>query len=178
MGAIHGATFGRLNQASVSSLRIGRIKLAADEAPSVRYTGDTCGRYPGERIKYETSRTRHAKNQAFDQTNRKLAGVVRLFDVVRFDVRDRPNVLGVLTQRITRKFTFMRSLEVALGRILRGDSNRIKVEEVVIRLRIPENDFVPPRKPPSSVETVPESPNDPISKLKSMPLKNRCELEI
>jgi hypothetical protein len=63
--------------------------------------------------------------------------MVGLLDVVRFDVRNGPNILGVLPKRVPGKLTLSRPLEVTLGRILRRDSYRVKVKEIVVRLRIP-----------------------------------------
>jgi hypothetical protein len=91
------------------------------------------------RVKHNVRRFSQRENKPFNKLHWKLAWVNRLFDVVRFDIGDHPHVTWILAERIARKLTSLRTLEVFLTRILRRHSDRIKIERVVVVLGEPKD---------------------------------------
>ena len=69
--------------------------------------------------------------------------MLRLLHMVALDVGNVPQVARILAERVARQLPCFRPLEVLLARILLRDSDRIEVEEVVVRLSEPDDRFVP-----------------------------------
>src|SRR5690606_1363723 len=101
--------------------------------------------------------------------------VVCFFDMVGFDVRDIPDIRGILAQRITGELTLIRSLEMLLVGIFRGHANGIEVKSVVIGLRKPENGFMPSGEPPLTMQAVAKRPDDTVAKLQTVMLEKRIK---
>src|SRR5207244_966052 len=115
-----------------------------------------------EGIDDEVAGPRHRQHAALDQLDRKLAGMHRLLDVVRLDVREDPDVAGVLAARVPRVFARARSLPGALSRVLLRHPDRIEGEYVVVALREPEDDLVATGETLRAVQAVLEVPDDAI----------------
>ena len=95
-----------------------------------------------EGVHHEVGGVSHREDEALDQFDRELAGVDGLLDVVVFDVRDEPKVAGVFPLRVARVLADLRSLVVALARVLLGNPDRVEIEDVVIALGEPQDGFV------------------------------------
>src|SRR5690349_4473968 len=96
------------------------------------------------------------------------------FDVVTFDVWNvpdiGPHILWILPERVTRKLSGFGSFEVSLTWIFGGYPDRIQIEDVLVRFRIPEYYFVSAAEPALVVQTVPEMPDDSVPQGEPMPL--------
>lgn len=112
-------------------------------------------------VEYFVAGVGQGKDQPLDQFHGKLTRMIGLLDVVIFDVRENPNVAGILSQRITRELAGLRSLEVLFTRIFRWNANGVQIELVVI-LGEPKDCLMPPGKPLLAMQPVLEMPDDPV----------------
>ena len=66
-------------------------------------------------------------------------------DMVAFDIRNHPQVPRILTEWVTRILAGFWTFEILLSRVFLGDTHRIEIEDVVIRLCKPDDGFVSAR---------------------------------
>jgi hypothetical protein len=85
-----------------------------------------------------------------------------LFNMVVLYVRYYPHISGVLAERVTRILSRFGTLVVLLSRVLGRNSNRVKVENVVVTLGEPQDGFVPPREPSATVKSMLEVPDNAV----------------
>lgn len=139
MGAIAGAAVQRQFKPGQSLLGVFGHELAAPEPTAMDRRRNTGGRHSREWIEHKPARPRHRQNKTLDEPDRELAWMPRLLYVVALDVGDVPDVLDilpdvfrVLAQRIAGNEALLRSLEMLLARIFRGDPDGIKIEIVIV----------------------------------------------
>src|SRR6185503_5064826 len=111
---------------------------------------------------------------ALDQLDRELTGVEGLLHVVVLDVRDHPYVARVLAERMTGRLPDVRTLPVALARILLGHAHRVEIEDVLLTGE-PEDRLVTPREAPAAMQPVLEVPDDPVPQAEAFLLEERVE---
>ena len=92
----------------------------------------------------------------------------RLLRVVVLDIRELPYIARVLPLRVSRQLADVRTLEVALGWILRRNPDWVKAPCVVVVLRPPVDGLVPPGQSPCGVKAVPEVLDDPVAELEPL----------
>jgi hypothetical protein len=102
----------------------------------------------------------------------------RFLDVIVFHVRDAPEIARIFPQRITRRLSRFRTLEMFLAGVLLRDSHRIKVEHIVVGLREPRNRLVPARQAAGAMQAMPEMPDDAIPHLEPKRPKRRPECNV
>src|SRR5262245_60870693 len=137
--------------------------LGTDGAPLMndRRTGDGADAHIG--IEDQVALNRGGEDKPFDKFDGKLAGVDRLLDVVRFNVREHPYVARILAKGIPRVFPDPSPLPGSLPRVLLGNSDRVKVEDVGVTLCEPQDHLVPPGETSIAVQSMLEVPDDAIS---------------
>lgn len=65
-----------------------------------------------------------------------------------------------------------------LSWILRWNTDGIEVEQISVRFRVPQDDFIPTREAPPIVEAMSEMPNDSVAKLQPVLLENIGKLYV
>ena len=133
------------------------------------------GGHPGKGIKHEAIGIGQCEDEPFDQGHRELARVLSLLDVIALDVRYVPDVFRVLSLRIAGVLAGPRALIVLLPGILLRHQDRVQVENVVVRLGVPEDHFVAAAESVSAMQPVPESPNDAVPHLQAQRFEDRME---
>src|SRR5262245_44109327 len=86
-----------------------------------------------------------------------------LFDVVRLDVGENPNVSRIFPQRVASVLSDSAPLPRPLSRILLGHSDSIQAKRIVVALGEPQDHLVASRESSSAVEPMLEVPDDPVS---------------
>jgi len=89
--------------------------------------------------------------------------VLGLFDVIALYVGDVPDVFRVFTFRVAGELAGFRPFEVAFARVFGWDAHVIKIEDVVVRFGVPEDDFIAATEAALVVEAVAEVPDDPVA---------------
>ena len=105
--------------------------------------------------------SRHGKDEPFDEFNGKLAGMLRLLDMVGFDVGNNPDVPWILAERVAGELPDFFAFEVAFPRVFLRYAHGVEIE-IGFALGEPEDGFVPPRKPLGAMQSVFVMPDDPV----------------
>lgn len=129
--------------------------------------GNDCAPCSEEGVEHPISLVRKRQHQSLNQFNRKLARMLGLLDMVALYIRNHPQIARILTKRITRILTRFRPFEILFPGVFLGYADGIKVENILVGLREPDDCLVAAGKPAAAMQAVLEVPDDPIAKFLS-----------
>ena len=131
-----------------------------------------------ERVEDPVTGARKSQNEPFDQFNRELAWMISLFNMVALYVWNGPQITRILAKRVAGILTGFRAFEVLLTRVFLRDTDRIHVEDILVRPRKPQHYFIASRKPARTVEPMFKVPHDAIPHFQPQLCKNRVKERI
>lgn len=113
-----------------SRLDVGRLDVAAVAAAAVLDRRDDARSNAHIRVEDVVALPRHRQHQTFDELDRELARVDRLFDMVVLDVGNDPDVARVLAKRVAGELAGLGAFEILLPGYLDGTrtGSRLKVK--------------------------------------------------
>src|ERR1700734_3550322 len=97
------------------------------------------------------------------------------FNVIAFDIRENPNVTRIFSERITRMLSRLWPFKILLARVFLWNANWIKIEKVIIGLRVPHDDFISARESLGAMQPMLKMPDNAVFHLHSKPFKNRMK---
>jgi hypothetical protein len=97
------------------------------------------------------------------------------FNVVVFDIWDRPDIRGVAAQGITAKLPLLGAFIVFFARIFLRNSDIIQIKRIVIAFAPPKYRFVPTGESMSAMEPMRERPGYTIAQNEAQVFEDRVE---
>ena len=139
------------------------VYFSTGKSAPFNYGGGSGSAGSQEGIEDESIRRRQSPYESLNETDRKLARMLRLLDTACLDLRNIPDVTGVFPEGIAAVLALLSTFVVLFPGITLGQSDGIQVEMVVIPFGVPKDNLMAPAKTLRTVKAAIEAPNDPVT---------------
>ena len=140
------------------------VYFGTGKSTTFNYGGGPGGAGSQEGVEDESVRWRQRPYESLNETDRKLARMLRFLDATCFDLGNVPDIAGVFPTGIAAELATLSTFVMLFSGITLGQSDRIQVEIIVMSFGIPKDNLMTATKTPRTVKTTIKAPNDPVTK--------------